>query len=138
MIFTWNIRSLYVAQVNISSQRLVALRNTKVRTVQIYRIQSAQKDLRILVEARTAEESRLFGSLFLLIHRIVGDLGGTVTSEPWNASVGPCEYVPRDFFANIVPQLEVMLTDLQRGRDDTQVGARLDDVRAGDSISVTA
>jgi hypothetical protein len=77
-----------------------------------------------LVDANSSEESLLFGALFFLIHRLVSDLSGQFTSEAWNASVDHGEYVSRDDFANIVPQLEGMLIDAQRARETAQAERR--------------
>lgn len=81
--------------------------------MQTYRVRSAAFPHSVLLDARTPEEATLFGALFYLVHGLVGDLRGRFMPEPWNASAENGEYVPREFFDGIAPQLADLIAAAQ-------------------------
>jgi hypothetical protein len=102
-----------------------------------YRVRASHCPYSILIDAFSGEEAELFGAVFFLIHRLVDDLQGRFTSEPWNACVEPGEYVTRSSFANIIPQLAALITSA-RASNAAVRGRRGSHTGSGEAVRLTS
>jgi hypothetical protein len=74
-----------------------------------FRVRATNCSISVIVDARSAEEAKLFGALFLVVHRLVDSLDQGVIATPWYASLEEGEYVPQAFFASLVPALAELM-----------------------------
>ena len=70
-----------------------------------FRVRAANCPISVIVDAHSLQEASLYGALFLVVHRLVDNLDGGVTTTPWFTSLEEGEYVPQAFFASLVPAL---------------------------------
>ncbi len=74
-----------------------------------FRVRALNCSISVIVDAHSAEEAKLFGALFLVVHRLVDSLDQGVIATPWYASLEEGEYVPQAFFASLVPALAELM-----------------------------
>lgn len=74
-----------------------------------FRVRAENCSISVIVDARSAEEAKLFGALFLVVHRLVDSLDQGVIATPWYVSLEEGEYVPQAFFASLVPALAELM-----------------------------
>lgn len=74
-----------------------------------FRVRAASCPISVIVDAHSPQEASLYGALFLVVHRLVDNLDGGVTTTPWFTSLEEGEYVPQAFFASLVPALAELM-----------------------------